>query len=262
MIHATAVIDPAAQVDPAATIGPYAVVDAAVSIGADCRLGPHVYITGRTQIGAGNRFFAGCVIGEAPQDLKYKSDPTQLIIGDNNIFREHVTVHRSNQLEEATTIGSGNFFMAQSHVGHNSQVGNQIIMANGAVLGGHVQVADRAFISATCMLHQFVRVGTLALMQGGSGISKDLPPFCLAVGNNTICGLNTIGLRRAGLLPEERLELRKLYHLLFRSRRKFQEALAEADANFSSRSARLMIEFIKSSKRGVCFDAGLNEAEE
>ena len=149
-------------------------------------------------IGAGNRFYAGCVIGEAPQDVKYKDEPTRLHIGDNNLFREGVTVHRSAKAGEATVIGSHNFLMVNSHVAHKCCLGNHVILANGALLGGHVEVADRVFISGNCLVHQFIRVGTLALMQGGSAISKDLPPFTIARGDNRLCGLNIIGLRRAG----------------------------------------------------------------
>jgi len=155
------------------------------------------------------------VIGDAPQDLKYKGDPTRLAIGDNNVFRENVTVHRSNTSGTQTIIGSHNLLMAGAHVGHNSEVGSHVIIANGALLGGHVSVADRAFISGNCLVHQFVRVGTLALMQGGAAISKDLPPFTVARGDNGICGLNTVGLRRAGFTTSQRLVLKKVYHALF-----------------------------------------------
>ena len=221
---------------------------------ANCQIGPHVYLTGRTQIGAGNSFFAGCVIGEAPQDLKYQGAPTRLRIGDHNVFREGVTIHRSNKTTEETLIGSNNFLMANCHVGHNCLVGDHVIMANGALLGGHVSLADRAFISGNCLVHQFVRVGTLALMQGGSAISKDLPPFTVARGDNGICGLNTVGLRRAGFSPAERLDLKQLYHALFRARVNLRVALEQARTRFSSAPAKTMLDFLAGSKRGVCAD--------
>jgi len=260
MIHPTAVIHPKAQVDPTAVVGPYAVIDEHVCIGPGCHIEAHARITGHTTMGANNRVHSGAVIGDAPQDLRYKGEPTRLRIGDNNIFREHVTIHCSNKLEEDTVIGSGNFFMAGSHVGHNCVVGNNNILANGAVLGGHVIVADRVFISATCMVHQFVRIGTLALMQGGSGISKDLPPFTIARGNNGLCGLNIVGLRRAGYSPEQRLELKKLYRVLFRSDKLFRQAIEEARSLFSSDTARQVLDFVSSSKRGVCLDASRGAA--
>jgi UDP-N-acetylglucosamine acyltransferase len=183
VIHPTAVIHPKAQVDSSCHVGAYAVIDEHVVVGPNCWIGPHVHLTGLTTLGARNRFHAGCVIGDAPQDLKYKGEPTRLRIGDENVFREHVTVHRSNTPQEDTVLGSNNYLMAGSHVGHNSRLSNHVILANGALLGGHVQVDDRAFISGNCLVHQFVRVGTLALMQGGAAISKDLPPFTIARGD-------------------------------------------------------------------------------
>ncbi len=254
MIHSTAVIHPKAQVDSTVSVGPYAVIDQNVVLGAQCVIGPHIHLTGHTTIGEHNRFHASCVIGGDPQDLKYKDEPTRVRIGDRNVFREHVTVNRSNKLEEDTVIGSNNYLMASSHVGHNSLLGDFIIMANGALLGGHVTVQDRAFISGNCLLHQFARVGKLALMQGGAGIGKDLPPFCVARGVNGICGLNTVGMRRSGMGSEQRLELKRLYHLLFRSGRKLTESIAEARREFTSEGAILLLDFISASKRGVCAD--------
>ncbi len=262
MIHPTAIVHPKARLDSGVRVGPYAVIDEAVEVGPECVIGPHVYLTGVTGIGARNRFYAGCVIGEAPQDLKYKDEPTRLRIGEGNVFREHVTVHRSNKGSEATIIGSQNFLMANSHVAHNCVLGNGVILANGALLAGHVTVADRAFISGNCVVHQFVRVGTLALMQGGSAISKDLPPYTVARGDNGICGLNTIGLRRAGLTPAERLELKQLYHALFRGAQNLRTALAAARKKFTSAPARVLLDFVAGSKRGICFDVGTSRSRE
>lgn len=254
MIHATAIVAPGARLPPDAIVGPYAVIDAGVELGPGCVVGPFVHLTGRARIGAHNRFFTGCVIGEAPQDLKYDGAPTGLVIGDRNVFREHVTVHRSAKPGEDTVIGSGNFLMAHSHVAHNCRLGNQAIIANGVLLGGHVAVEDRAFLSGNCLVHQFVRVGALALMQGGAAISKDLAPYTVARGDNRTCGLNTIGLRRAGFTTAERLELRELYHLIYRERRPLQEALALGRGRFSSPAATVMLDFLAASKRGVCPD--------
>lgn len=262
MIHPTAVIHPQAQLDSTVSVGPFSVIDEHLTVGAHCVVGPHVHLTGHTTIGPENRFHTGCVIGDAPQDLKYTDAPTCLRIGSNNVFRENFTAHRSNKVEEDTVIGSNGFFMGGAHVGHNSAVGNHVIMANGALLGGHVTVGDRVFISGNCLVHQFVRIGPLSLMQGGSAISKDLPPYTIARGNNGICGLNTVGLRRAGLSSEERLELKKLYHVLFRSGQNMSNAIAVAELHFSSDLARTMVDFIVTSKRGVCTDVGeIHEAE-
>jgi UDP-N-acetylglucosamine acyltransferase len=255
MIHPTAIVHPQAQLDATVRVGPYAVIDAHVVIGPECVIGPHVYLTGHTTLGARNRFHAGCVLGDAPQDLKYRDEPTRLRVGDDNVFREHVTVHRANKTEEDTVLGSNNFLMAHSHVGHNAVLGNQVILANGALLAGHVTVADRVFISGNCLAHQFVRIGTLALMQGGAAISKDLPPYTIARGDNAICGLNMVGLRRAGFASEQRLELKRLYHTLFRRGWKMSVALPAARSEFTSDNARRLLDFIASSKRGVCMEA-------
>ena len=263
MIHPTAIIHPQTRLDATVQVGPYAVIDAGVELGAHCIIGPHVYLTGVTQIGSHNTFHAGGVIGDAPQDLKYRGEPTRLRIGDHNVFREHVTIHRSTKIDGETVIGSHNFLMANCHVGHNSQLGDHIIIANGALLGGHVIVQDRAFISGNCLMHQFVRVGTLAIMQGGSAISKDLPPFTIARGDNGISGLNAVGLRRAGFTAEQRLELRKLYHALFRSRKNLRTAITEARKIFRSPAAKVLLDFVADAKRGLCSDSGrVNEEGE
>lgn len=251
MIHPTAVVHPGAEIDSSVEVGPYAVIDGHVKMGPGCRVGPLVHITGVTTIGAGNVFHTGGVIGNVPQDLKYKDAPTRLRIGDHNVFREHVTVHTSNNLEEDTVVGSKSLFMAHIHIAHNCHLGDSILMANGAILGGHVHVEDRAFVSANCLVHQFVRVGSLSMMQGGSAISKDLAPFTVARGHNGICGMNVIGLRRAGFSPAERLELKQLYRFLFREDRPLLPAAKEALPLFPGAPAQRMLAFILSTKRGV-----------
>jgi len=262
MIHPTAIIHTAAQLDSTVNVGPYAVVDEHVVVGAGCWIGPHVHLIGRAIIGANNSFHTGCVIGDAPQDLKYNGEPTRLRIGDHNVFREHVTVHRSNRESEETVIGSHNFLMAHSHVGHNALLADHVILANGALLGGHAVVQGRAFISGNCLVHQFVRVGTLAFMQGGSAISLDLPPYCVARGDNRICGLNSVGLHRAGFTSEERLELKRLYHALFRNRQKLGAAMAAAHVESKSAAAQALLDFVASSTRGICADVSESGRED
>jgi len=256
VIHPTAVIHPDAKLDPTVQVGPHAVIDAGVEIGPHCVIGPHAYLTGLTKIGTSNKFFAGCVIGEAPQDLKYKGAASGLRIGDYNVFRECVTVHRANLETDQTVIGSHNLLMAHCHIAHDCQLGNFVIVANGALVGGHAHVDDRVLLSGNCLVHQFVRVGTLAMMQGGSAISKDLPPYTVARGDNTICGLNTTGLRRAEFPPAVRLELKQLYRALFRSGLNLRKAVLAARDKFTGAPAKVMLDFIGLSKRGVCFDAG------
>jgi len=260
-IAQTAVIHPAAEIDPTVEIGPYVVIEKGVRIGPHCRIGPFVHIAGNTAIGAHNKFYTGAVIGEAPQDLKYDGRPSGLRIGDQNVFREHVTVHRSNATTTETVIGSNNLLMAHCHVAHDVIIGDQVIIANGALLGGFVRVGDRALISGNCLVHQFVSIGTLALMQGGSAISKDLPPFTIARGDNGLCGLNVIGLRRAGYNADERRELKRLYRLLFRSRKHLSHAVAAAETETWGAAAMQLITFVKASKRGVCYGMSGNEAE-
>ena len=245
-------------------MGPHAVIDAGVEVGPDCVVGPHAYLTGRTIIGARNKFHAGCVIGGPPQDLKYKGDPTRVRIGDDNTFREHVTVNCSTTMEGETVLGSHILIMAGGHVGHDSKVGDHVIMANCSALGGHVTVQERAILSACVVVHQFQRVGTLSMTQGGSALTQDLPPFTMARhGSNLMCGLNIVGLRRAGLTAEERLELKKAYHLLFRSGTNLRQAVAEAREKFTGARTKLLLDFVATSKRGVCRHVGakFDEAE-
>jgi len=252
MIHPTATVHPKAQLDPGVEVGPYAVIDEHVSLGAGCVVGPHAHLTGHTVVGSHNRFHSGAVIGDPPQDLRYRGEPTRLLIGDHNTFREHVTVNRSNKPTEDTVIGSHNLLMACSHVGHNTVLGDHVVLANGVLLAGHVTVADRAFLSGNCLVHQFTRIGTLAIMQGGASIGQDLPPFCIATGINTLCGLNVVGLRRNEFTGEQRLELKRLYRAVFRSGSTFSTALRLARAEFKSPPALVFLDFIAASRRGVC----------
>jgi UDP-N-acetylglucosamine acyltransferase len=256
MIHPTAIIHPKAQVDPTVEVGAYSIIDEHVVVGPHCWVGPQVYLTGKTVIGARNKFFSGAVIGEAPQDLKYKGELTGLRIGDANSFREHVTVNRATTPEEDTVIGSNCLLMGHCHIAHNCQLGSSLIIANGVLLAGHVVVADRALLSGNCLVHQFVQIGTMAMMQGGSAISQDLPPFTVARGNNGICGLNIIGLRRAGFTSEQRIELKRAYHLLFRSGQKLKLSIEQARVQFTTEGVRTLLEFVAASKRGVCRDTG------
>ena len=256
MIHPSAVIHPQAKLGVNVRVGPCAVIEAGVEVGDDCIIGPQVCLMGVTTIGRGNRFHAGCVIGDAPVDVKYKGEPTRLRIGDHNIFREHVTVNCSNTLAEDTVIGSHNFLTPHAHVGHNVVIGDHVILGGGCFLAGHVVVQDRAFISGCCLVHQFCRVGTLAMMQGGAAISQDLPPFTVAHNLNEICGLNVVGLRRAGFSPAERMEIKQVYRALFRSGKNLREAVAGAREKFASPGAKLLLEFVAASKRGVCTDPG------
>lgn len=256
MIHPTAIISPQAKLAATVQVGPYAIIDAGVELGAGCIVGPHAYLTGLLTVGVNNRFHAGCVIGDAPQDLKYDGTPTRVRIGDNNVFREHVTVHRATKPEGETVIGSNNLFMTNVHIGHNSHVHDHVILASGVLLAGHVTIFDRAFLSGNAAVHQFVRVGTLAMMQGLSGVTQDLPPFAVSRAMNEMCGLNIIGMRRAGINAVDRLEVKKLYRELFRSGKNLRVAVAETQGKFTGEPAKTMLAFITGSKRGVVADCG------
>jgi UDP-N-acetylglucosamine acyltransferase len=238
-------------------VGPYTVIEEGVVIGPHCKLGPHVHLSGNTVIGSGNIVHPGAVLGNVPQDLKYRGAPSRVRIGDRNTFRENVTINRATDETEDTVIGSGNLLMAGVHVAHNTRLGDHCIIANGTLLGGHVVVGDRAVISGNCAVHQFVRIGTFSMMQGLAAVSKDLPPYTVARGINGICGLNVVGLRRGGFTSEQRLELKRLYRLLFRSGLGLQAAIARARSEFQTECARALIEFVaEAKKRGVCRDAG------
>ncbi len=254
MIHPSAVVHPGVKLDSSIEVGPFSVIDEGVELGPHCVLGPRVYLTGRTIIGASNRFFAGSVIGEAPQDFKYRGQPTRLTIGDQNVFRENVTIHRSASEEGKTTIGSRNFLMAGSHVAHDCRLGDDVVIVNGALLAGHVSVADKALVSGNAVVHQFCRIGTLAMLQGGAVLTQDLAPYTVAYGGNRLCGLNLVGLRRAGVTSEARMELKRLYRALF-SGGKSPRIAAEAamdDGDFQGPASQKLIEFILATKRGIC----------
>lgn len=250
-IHPSAVVHPRAEIDPSVHIGPFCVVDEDVVMGPGCVLDAFVHIHSGSLIGPQNHFHAHAVIGDAPQDLKFSGDPTRLRIGARNVFREGFTAHRSNTLEEDTVIGDDGFFMANSHVGHNSVVGDHTIVANGALIGGHVTVGDRAFISGNVAIHQFTRIGRLSLSQGNASISTDLPPFCIATGLNRLCGLNRVGLMRAGVDEADRTRLRQVYRRLFYERRPMRRVIDELRANETSAFALELLDFVANSQRGV-----------
>jgi UDP-N-acetylglucosamine acyltransferase len=254
-IAETAVIHPDASIAADVEIGPYAVIGAHVTIGAGSIIGPHVRIDGPATIGERNRFIGQASIGTDPQDLKFRGERTELRIGNDNVFREFVTINRGTIGGGAiTTIGSGNFFMAYAHVAHDCHIGEQTIFANNATLAGHVDVGDFATIGAFSAVHQFCRVGDHAFIGGGSICTQDVLPFVKTVGNRPAktYGVNTIGLERKGF-PKETVEaLQRAYRLLTRSKLPLQEALErmETELGFVS-EVRYFAEFIRSAKRGV-----------
>ena len=253
-IHPTAIIDSRAEIDPEAEIGPYVVVEGPVKIQRRTRIMAHATIMGWTDIGEENEIHPGTVLGDAPQDKAYSGEESYLKIGDHNVFREHVQVHRGTAPGSSTVIGDHNYLMAGSHVGHNCRLGDQIVLANGALLGGYVDVGDRAFISGHCVVHQFVRVGELSLMRGLSGASRDVPPYSIVDWQHTVRGVNVVGLKRVGFDEPRIRALKDAFRLLFRKGRNLAVALMEVEANKDlSPEVIAPLEFVKSSKRGVCF---------
>ncbi len=215
-IHSTALISEDARIADNVDVGAYAVIDGNITIGPDCIIRPGAHIYGNTTIGRGNHFYTGAVIGETPQHLKYAGEPTRVEIGDGNVFREHVTVHRGTTHSFVTRIGNNNFFMASCHIAHDCVVGNRCIFANGALLGGHSIIADNVYLSGNSAVHQFIRIGRLAMLSGCSASTKDVPPFIIQQGINNICGINVVGMRRAGLCPDQINAVRQAYRIIFR----------------------------------------------
>jgi len=253
-IHPTALIDPKADLDPDVEIGPYVVIDGRVRIKRGTRVMAHAYLTGWTEIGEGNEIHPGAVLGEAPQDKAYKGEETYLRIGDDNIIREHVQVHRGTVAGSATIIGSGNFLMANAHVGHNCRLGDNNVLANGALLGGHVEVGNSVFISGNCVVHQFVRIGDYSLMRGLSGVSRDVPPYAIIDWQHTVRGVNVVGLKRAGFDEKRIRAIREAFRALFRKGRNLALAIKEIEESARANSdVSALLEFIRASKRGVCF---------
>lgn len=250
-IHPTAIVDPRATIDTTAEIGPYVVIEGPVRIGPRTRVLAHAFLGGVTTLGADNVVHPGAVLGHEPQDLSYTGAPTELVIGDRNVFREHAEVHRATQPGTQTVIGDDNFLMSRAHVAHNCRLGNRTILATGATLGGHVTVGDMAFVSGNCVVHQHVRVGRLALLRGLSRASRDVPPFAISDYTHTVRGVNRVGLRRAGLDPDRIRALASAFRVLFRVRTNLATALARVEAEFQTPEIGELIAFIRSSIRGV-----------
>ncbi len=253
-IHPTAVIDRRAEIDSECEIGPYVVVEGPVKIRRGTRVMAHATLMGWTEIGEENEIHPGAVLGDAPQDKAYAGTESYLKIGSRNVFREFVQIHRGTVPASSTIIGNDNYLMAGSHVGHNCRLGDHIVLANGALLAGHVEVEDRAFISGNCVVHQFVRVGELSLMRGLSGASRDVPPYSIVDWQHTVRGVNVVGLKRAGLDEQKIRRLKEAFRVLFRKGRNLSLAVREIEVNEDLAPEVLrLLEFIKSSKRGVCF---------
>jgi len=256
-IHPTAVIDPKAEVDPSVSVGPYAVIGADVRIGADSVIEAHAVVSGPTIIGRRNKISSFATVGGPPQDLKYKGEPTELIIGDDNCVREYASIHRGTvEGGGRTVIGNDNLLMAYTHVAHDCLVGNRVILANVATLAGHVEVQDHASIGGLVAIHQFCRIGKFSYIGGVSGISLDVPPYVILAGtrNRTrISGINKIGLRRNGYDRETISNLENAFRIIFRTPELvMRDALEQARSEYPDcPEVQYLIRFFEESKRGV-----------
>jgi UDP-N-acetylglucosamine acyltransferase len=257
MIDPTARISETASVADDAEIGPNVIVGDHSSIGGGTKIMANAVIGPWTTIGSNNVIHYGAIVGHDPQDLGYRGEESYLNVGDGNVIREYATIHRGNREGTATEIGNDNYFMIQSHVAHNCVIGNNIILAGGSLLAGHVAIEDRALISGNCVVHQFCRVGKFAMMRGLSRTSRDVPPFCIMDETHTVKTLNLVGLRRSGFEAVRIRAIKKAFALLFRSGLNMRANLEKAEAELEiTEDVRYLLDFIKGSKRGVCFGKG------
>ncbi|MBM4338306.1 MAG: acyl-ACP--UDP-N-acetylglucosamine O-acyltransferase [Deltaproteobacteria bacterium] len=256
MIHLTAIVDPKAEINAGVEIGPYSIIEKDVRIGEGSWIGPHVVIRQGTTIGKRCRIFQFSSIGEAPQAVAYKGEPTSLIIGDDNIMRESVTFHRGTVKGGGkTVIGNRNFFMAYSHVAHDCQIGHQVVLANGATLAGHILIEDDAVIGGLAAVHQFCRIGAHAFISGLTGVVLDIPPYMLAAGSRAkLFGLNAVGLKRQKFSEETIRALKTAYRIIYRSGLTLEKAIKKLEESEIYRIPEVehLLRFIQQTKRGIC----------
>jgi len=253
-IHETAVIYPGARLGRDVEVGPYSVIGENVFIGDGTKIGSHVVIEGWTTIGRECQIHHGACVGNAPQDLKFKGEKTFVYIGDNTVIREFVTINRATGEGEETRIGSNCLLMGTVHIAHNCVVGNNVVISNHAGLAGHVTVEDRAIIGGLTGVHQFVKIGRNAMVGGASKVVQDVPPFVIADGRPArVCGLNSVGIARAGLSEDVRRNLKRAYRILFRSGLKLSEAITTMEQELdSSEPVDHLLRFLRNVNRGIC----------
>ena len=256
-IHPTAIVDPGAELDGSVNVGPYVIIEKGVKIGRGTEIKPHSVLTGPTTIGSGNVIGPFATVGAPPQDLKYKGENTELVIGDNNQIREYVSIHRGTVTGNGiTTLGSRNLLMGYVHIAHDCIVGNSAVLANAATLAGHVQVEDYAIIGGLVAIHQFSRIGAFSYIGGLSGISKDVPPFIIVSGTRKemrISGINKVGLRRRGMDSDTLKKLDRAYKIIFMTPDLLlKDALEQAAAELvNCEPVDQLINFFRTSKQGA-----------
>ncbi len=252
-VATTARIDPGAVVGAGTRIGDFCVIEGDVVIGAGCVLEPHVYVKRWTTLGERNEISAGTVLGTDPLDKGFGGARSYLRIGNDNKIREHYTISRGTAPESVTEIGDGNYIMTSGHIAHNCKIGNETVIASCALLAGYVEVEDQAFISGGVVVHQFSKIGRLAMIGGNTRINSDVPPFFLYSGFNVQAkGLNVVGLKRAGYKASDVSVLKKAYQILYRSGLKLHEALTKIEAEIPTPETTHLVNFIRRSERGIC----------
>jgi UDP-N-acetylglucosamine acyltransferase len=262
-IHPTAIVAREAEVPEDVEIGPHAIIGQGVRLGPGCVIQANAILEGRTTLGAQNFIGYGAVIGATPQDFAFRETiSSEVRIGDNNTLREYVTVHRGTKEGSATVVGNNCYLMVGTHLGHNVQLGDKVVIANNCLLAGYVEIGDGAVLGGGTVFHQFLRIGRLAMVRGGTRFGKDIPPYVSADGENLLSGINAVGLRRAGFSPEVRLEVKRAFKLVYWSGINVSQALERAKEQTWGPEAKQFFDFIAATKRGVCSANRVPTAEE
>jgi len=252
-IHPSAIVAPTARIGERTEVGACCVIEDDVEIGADCRLEPHVYVKRWTTMGDRNQISAGTVLGTDPLDKAFTGERSYLKIGHDNVIREHYTISRGTQPESVTEIGDGNYIMTSGHIAHDCKIGNQTVICSCALVAGYVEIEDQAFVSGGVVIHQYSKIGRLAMIGGNTRVNLDAPPFFLFTGFDIEPnGLNLVGLKRAGFGREEIAAVKKAYAILYRSGLKLDQALKRIETEIPTELTLHLAGFIRSSKRGIC----------
>jgi UDP-N-acetylglucosamine acyltransferase len=253
IIHPTSFVDPSARLAHDVEVGPGAIIEAGAVIGGGCRIQARAIITGHVRMGVRNTIGYGAIIGSDPQDFSFQPETKSYVeIGDDNVIREYATIHRATKEGGATRLGNNNFLMVGVHMGHDSSVANRVVIANNCLLAGHVDVQDGAVLGGGSVFHQFLRVGKLCMVRGGERFNKDVPPFVSAYGTSLVSGINAIGLKRAGISAEARMEIKRAFKLVYREGFNISQAIEESQKQSWGPEAQYFLDFIASAKkRGV-----------
>jgi UDP-N-acetylglucosamine acyltransferase len=257
-IHPTALVSPKAILGKHVEIGPYAVVEEGVTLGDECTVQAHAVLTSRVTLGKRNMIGYGAIIGSAPQDFGHAARiASEVIIGDDNTFREYVTIHRGTAEGSATRVGNGNLLMGGVHLGHNVSVGNRTVMANNCLLAGYVEAGDDVVLGGGAVFHQHLRIGKMCMIRGGTAWSKDIPPFTVGLIINVVCGINAVGMRRKGVGSAARADVKRAYNLLYRSGLNVEQAIEQGKNLSWSEQATTFMQFVSHrTKRGLCSARG------